>query len=631
MPIRGLFRWWRVLDIANRRNNAGTGGVGIKSDSLHRKNLQTFWSTTLKKSFSLVPLQLLVLTALVGANAVHAAPAFEFHAPLKHLTVAPPPPPAGGQLSLSTASLAFVDTTVGQTSPGRSFQVLNSGAGALTLGGAAVLSGPFEASSNCGSTLASGSACDVTVVFKPTATGDAQGSLQVTSSVGNQQVALTGKGVMAALGTSPGSLNLGDVHLGQSSTPQYITLSNVGTQAVTVNSVVADNPFYVHSNGCPSTLAPQSNCQIGVRMTPAAVGQYSSALHVTTSLGLQNIPLSGVGVAATVSYQDANSLTLTALNFPATDVGTESPAQTVYIKNTGTGDLKFNAPGVTVPTPFQLVTNNCSGATVAPNASCAVSVKFVPLGAVTYEGASFAMSLSSNGYQVANLPLAGAGVGEASQLPAGATASLMLHMDGANYSSTFLDSASGLTLTKFGGPYITTTLPKFGGASGRFTATGDYLKTAAGIPFGTEDFTVETFVYSATSTPQTVWRWLVGNAVPASWSGGWVLYVAGGGKVGFYLDNLQYVTTAAITQGAWNHVAVTRRSGQLNLFLNGIKTEVTGTIANSSSLNTSTRQLTIGGDGTYSAEAILDDMRIVKGAALYTGNFSVSTVPLTTH
>lgn len=584
----------------------------------------------MKNSFSFVPLQLLVAAALAGGGAAQAAPVFEFHAPLKNLAVTPPTPPAVGQLSLSATSLSFVDTTVGQTSPARSFQVLNVGAGSLQLTGAAVVNGPFEATSNCSSTLVSGDACDVTVVFKPTVTGDAQGSLQVSSGAGTQQVSLSGKGVVAALGTSPSSLNLGDVHLGQSSDPQYITVSNVGTQAVTINSVVADNPFYVHSNGCPSSLAPQSNCQIGVRMTPAAVGQYSSALHLTTSLGLQNIPLSGVGVAATVSYRDAGGLTLAALNFPNTDVGTESPAQTVYIRNTGTGDLKFNAQGVTVPTPFQLVSETCSGATVAPNSSCTVSVKFVPLGAVTYEGATFSMSLSSNAYQVTKLPLVGAGVGEASQLPPGATAELMLHMDGTNNSTNFVDSATGLTLINTGA-YVTTGTSKFGGGAGVFNASASYLKTASGISFGTGDFTVEAFVYGVPVGTPTVWRWLVGNATPASWAGGWVLYLGGGGKVSFYLDNAQYVSTASVANGAWSHVAVTRRNGQLNFFVNGIKNGYTSPIPNSASLASSSKQLTIGGDGTYSAEAVLDDLRIVKGAALYTDNFTVPAVPLTTH
>src|ERR1700745_2468925 len=62
------------------------------------------------------------------------------------------------------------------------------------------------------------------------------------------------------------------------------------------------------------------------------------------------------------------------LGFPNTTIGTTSAPLTVTLNNNQTGTLTIS--GMQISAPYSQ-TNNC-GSTVAPNASCTISVKFSP-------------------------------------------------------------------------------------------------------------------------------------------------------------------------------------------------------------------------------------------------------------
>ena len=134
--------------------------------------------------------------------------------------------------------------------------------------------------------------------------------------------------------------------------------------------------------------------------------------------------------------------------------------------------------------------------------------------------------------------------------------SLLLHMDGSNGSTSFTDSSSnGFTITASGDAQITTTDPKFGTGCLTLDGTGDYLSTPAdaAFAFGTNDFTVECWVYVNSGNSNnglfTFGGTNTGLAV-AIYQGNWTLSFAGssGGTVG------------AVTTGAWQD----RKSTRLN-------------------------------------------------------------------
>jgi hypothetical protein len=66
----------------------------------------------------------------------------------------------------------------------------------------------------------------------------------------------------------------------------------------------------------------------------------------------------------------------------------------------------FTSPGVTVAAPFSLSANTCAGATVAPNASCNVSVVFSPTVAQAYTGS---LTVATNAGTAGAVTLAGLG------------------------------------------------------------------------------------------------------------------------------------------------------------------------------------------------------------------------------
>ncbi len=89
---------------------------------------------------------------------------------------------------------------------------------------------------------------------------------------------------------------------------------------------------------------------------------------------------------------------------------------------------------------------------------------------------------------------------------------LLLHADGSNGSTVFVDSGSnGKTVTAYGNAQISTAQSKFGGASAYFDGNGDYLSVPSSDDwsFGTEAFTMEAWIrLDDTST----YKSLVGRA-----------------------------------------------------------------------------------------------------------------------
>jgi hypothetical protein len=103
---------------------------------------------------------------------------------------------SGSALTASPSSLSFGNETLGSTSTAQSVTVSNPGSTAASVSSISV-SGPFSQTNTCGSSIAAGGSCTVSVKFAPTASGSASGTLSVASSAPNSplSVALSGTGV----------------------------------------------------------------------------------------------------------------------------------------------------------------------------------------------------------------------------------------------------------------------------------------------------------------------------------------------------------------------------------------------------------------------------------------------------
>lgn len=211
--------------------------------------------------------------------------------------------------------------------------------------------------------------------------------------------------------------------------------------------------------------------------------------------------------------------------------------------------------------------------------------------------------------------------------------SLLLSADGANNSTTFTDSSvSPKTITRVGSPVISTTQSKFGGSSASLPTTADYLTVPASSAFapGTGDFTLEGWFYQTTapgSYGSPLWSQTSAsfnyfilfagtNAVTSARQLDFIATPSGGGT------RITHPTTYALN--TWHHFAVTRSSGNVQLWLNGAGSTPT---SNTTNLNNTTLVPTIGRsvNGTLSYIGYLDEIRYTIGVARYTADFTPST------
>jgi hypothetical protein len=195
-----------------------------------------------------------------------------------------------------------------------------------------------------------------------------------------------------------------------------------------------------------------------------------------------------------------------------------------------------------------------------------------------------------------------------------ASVSLLLHMDGSNGSTTFTDSSSSaLSITANGNAQISTAQSKFGGASGLFDGSGDYLSFSALSIGSSTDATLECWVYLNSVADAGIFG--------TTFSGNWQLLAVLSGKLYAYWNGVEVEeATASITTNTWHHVAITRASGTLRLFVNG-------TLRASASSSTSNTTVSRIANTTYRGDlnGYVDDARVTIGVARYTASFTAPT------
>lgn len=141
----------------------------------------------------------------------------------------------------------------------------------------------------------------------------------------------------------------------------------------------------------PGNIAGTSdaNGAFKVQFTPYS----SSTCRVTASDGTTSASATLAGCTPTVQSAPAVSLSPAALTYAARDTGTTSTAQSVTVSNSGNASLFFNSAAISGADTldFTVVGDGCSGVTLAPGASCVMSVTFSPTTAGTRTAAlSFA-------------------------------------------------------------------------------------------------------------------------------------------------------------------------------------------------------------------------------------------------
>jgi hypothetical protein len=183
-----------------------------------------------------------------------------------------------------------------------------------------------------------------------------------------------------------------------------------------------------------------------------------------------------------------------------------------------------------------------------------------------------------------------------------------------------------------GSAQITTSVKKYGTGSISFAgSTSDYLKSAPtpnGWNFGTGNFTVEMWLYPIAATSRTI---MANRAGVVGTSNAW--------SFEFFVtaQRLEWHTGLAIIASSntnialstWTHVAVVRNNGTLTIYQGGTSVASVSDSNNYSEVN----PLLIGYEPVFPSTngafyGYMDDIRITKGLARYTANFTPPTANL---
>ena len=214
-------------------------------------------------------------------------------------------------------------------------------------------------------------------------------------------------------------------------------------------------------------------------------------------------------------------------------------------------------------------------------------------------------------------------------LPAGVLAAVddsytvsLLHMDGTDASTTFSDE-SGITWTPAGNAQIDTAQSVFGGASGLFDGTGDYISaTNSYLALGTGDFTIDTRIRINSLGPGNFSIYDNRNSTGGPGNQSFVWYMKPSGKMAIYIPESETEFNTTLSINTWYHVALVRNGATWKVYING--TAESATITNTGNLINQTTIIGSGYDGG-SFNGWIDEFRISKGIARWISDFTPPT------
>lgn len=203
-----------------------------------------------------------------------------------------------------------------------------------------------------------------------------------------------------------------------------------------------------------------------------------------------------------------------------------------------------------------------------------------------------------------------------------------MFMGGSSSDDVFQYSTSAnrpqITVTTNGDAQISTAQSKFGGSSGLFDGTGDYLQIT-NPPITSEPFTIEMWVRPA-STSSYMAMWEQG---PGTSTNGYFRLATDANGNKFHLrtykassaTDLDLFSTSTFSANSWYHIAITKDGNTWKLFFNGaLEATGTGTVP-----ITSTGPFKIGQVGFFSdINGHIDEFRM-SNTARYTSSFTPSS------
>jgi len=284
----------------------------------------------------------------------------------------------------------FDPTNLSSQSQPQSVTVTSTGSGLLVMG--AVDLGADRnnfyldpAKNTCAqSRLEPGITCSFQVAFQPRAPGGHTGSVVIPNDAvgGPQLVTLNGQATAALVTLSPPAVVINQPING-SPAPAVVTMTNNGNGLLHISSIALDpgtSADFSQSNDCPGVMPAHSSCHITITLSPISpddMATRTGTLTIKDDAGgstdaaaggtSQSVPLTG-SLAQSAAIFSQQSLTFTQ------NLGSASAPETILLANSGRAPLHLS--GIHDDGDFAQI-NNCPPV-LAPGASCAISVTFIP-------------------------------------------------------------------------------------------------------------------------------------------------------------------------------------------------------------------------------------------------------------
>lgn len=202
---------------------------------------------------------------------------------------------------------------------------------------------------------------------------------------------------------------------------------------------------------------------------------------------------------------------------------------------------------------------------------------------------------------------------------------LLMHMDGVDGGTTFTD-VKGKIVTGIGNAQTTTNQLKFGTASAKFDGVGDMLLLPVDISLNLPgDWTIELFARKAVNWTGTE-VFLSGQYPDVNFQ-----FYTNNGTLNLY-NNTATISSLATFSGlanTWYHIAACRSGNILRFFVDGVQLGVDLPLS-------VTMEFSRGGIGAFRSvdstlggdfNGFIDELRITKGVARYTTNFTPPIIP----
>jgi hypothetical protein len=206
-------------------------------------------------------------------------------------------------LRLSAIALAWGSQQQNTTGSSQAVTLQNFGKNSVSITSITSNTANFTVSHNCGTSLAAGRSCTITVTFTPQWSGALTGTITITDGdpTSPQLISLSGTGTPAPTASMTPNNDYFGTHTVGTSTSIVSTLTNTSSSVslnITSITITGTNPGdFAQTNSCPGSLAAGSSCTFTVTFTPTTTGTRTATVSVidNRTKGNNNIALQGTG------------------------------------------------------------------------------------------------------------------------------------------------------------------------------------------------------------------------------------------------------------------------------------------------------------------------------------------------